>query len=211
MCDKCRFRHRPLPEGAPRTALVHVPHLEVSGGGGVPRMFKGKRLVERPHWAIAAVSSRDGGEIIWVSEPVSERIRTTQYGIKAASATSGSMREISYSPDTGWRNVWVAEAKAADSGVVLGGYQSSYNPLLDKTPEPKLYAIVAVASLGNKVLADLDPARRYSVYPKQSLEAVRSAAERRSKGHPNYTFAVVEVLGTITTATKTHTNKSWEK
>lgn len=212
MCDNCRFRRRPLPEDAPRTALVHVPHLEVSGDGGMPRMFKGKRLVERPNWAIAAVSSRDGGEILWVSEPVTERIRDKLNGIMAASASTGRMRAIMYSPDTGWRNVWVAEAKAAARRPSEYQFQNTYKPLLDKTPEPKLYAVVAVAS-SDKAMADLDLIRRYSAHPNLSLESVQDIAERRSRHYPKYTFAVVEVLGTITseTQTKTTVTKSWEK
>lgn len=218
MCDKCRFLRRPLPEVAPRTALVHVPHLEVSRVGGVPLAFHGKRLVERPHWAVAAVSSRDGGGILWVSEPVTGRVRRTSDGIKATSATSGVVREIAYSPDTGWRNVWVANFVEAAGGPAQYSYQPlnkmEIAQLFVKIPEltPKTYAVVAVHST-DKPLADLDLLRRYSVHPKVSIAEVQGVAERRSRRFPGYTFAVVEVLGTICTKTqtKTTTTKSWEK
>lgn len=219
MCAKCRYNNRPLADGAPRTALVRSDSISVGAGDGIPQYFQGARVIERPHWATAAITSRCGTEVYWVSEPVTEQIRAGRHDIKAVSATTGNGRVVIYGPQAGWRNVWVQpEApgvhlyKARDTGQYQ--FESQNLPQFFTIPDlpKKTYAIAAAAANG-KLLSELDWSRRYTAYPGQSLVAVQQTAERRSRRFPGYTFAVVEVVGTITTQTETKTviNKSWEK
>lgn len=86
-----------------RTVLVQLHTLQLLNG--VPYKWGTSHLHPRPAWATALVYGTNGrNRIRWAARPVSNDVLM---GLGSMDALSGERRDINYTSNTGWRNVWI--------------------------------------------------------------------------------------------------------